>query len=78
VPDTKLVSWDLELTKPNKASALAGLTVVVGRLRRWNDPSHQARMGRPGGGDYTEKVSQPREVGCRAILQISYEVFLQK
>ena len=78
MPDTKLVTWDLELTKPNKASALAGLTVVMGRLRRQNDPSHQAPMGRPGGCGHTEKGSQPREVDCRVILKISYEVFLQK
>ena len=34
MPDTKLVTWDLELIKPNKASALVRLTVVVGKLRR--------------------------------------------
>lgn len=34
VPYTKLVTWDSELTKPNKVSALMELRVMVGRQRR--------------------------------------------
>ena len=78
MPDTKLVTWDLELTKPNKAPALVGAHSCGGEAEETKRSFTSGSDGKAGGCVYTEEGSHPREVGCSAILQTCYEVFLQK